>query len=134
MPIVGNIPEIVMPIITGQLRTAVAAFGAYLATYGVTVSGEAQDQLVGAGLVAASLILSGVQKWWAERKKRRAEVYAAKATAEATMKAGTPTPVTVVVTPGNLPNEAVRISATELAAAPLSPPVDVKPSPAPKAA
>ena len=47
---------------------------------------------------------------------------------------GTPTPVTVTVTPGNMPNEAVRISATELAAAPLSPPVDVKPSPAPRAA
>jgi hypothetical protein len=126
----GNISDLLMPIITGQLRTLIAAGGAYLGTYGLTVSGEAQDTLLGAGLVVVSLALSGVQKWWAERKKRRAEVSAAKASAEATMAAGAPTPVTVNVTPAGLPNEAVRVSRAEAAAAPAVP-AGVVPSPAP---
>ena len=43
-------------------------------------------------------------------------------------------PVSVTVTPGNLPNEAVKISPAEIAKAPAAPPLNVAPSPAPKAA
>ena len=117
----GNMTDLLMPIITGQLRTLIAAFGAYLGTYGLTVSGEAQDKLLGAALVVVSLALSAGQKWWAERKKRTAEVAAAKATAAATMALGKPTPVTVVVTPAGMPNEAVPVPRVELAAAPIVP-------------
>lgn len=113
--------DLIMQIITGQLRTAIAALGAYLATYGLTVSGTMQDQLLGAALVVVSLVLSGVQKWWAERKKRTAEVAAAKASAAATLATGKAMPVTVTVTPAGQPNEAVPVPRAELATAPVAP-------------
>jgi len=125
--------DLLMQVLLGQVRTGVAALGAYLGTYGLTVSGEMQTQLVGAAMVIVALVLSGLDKWWAKGKKDTAEVTAAVASAQATMEAGRATPVRVVVTPANLPNEAIKISTDEIRAAPPPPPVSVPPTPAPAA-
>lgn len=116
--------DLLLQMLLGQVRTGVAALGAYLTTYGLTVSGEMQTQLVGAAMVVVSLILSATDKWWAERKKRNAEVAAAVASVEIGR------PVRVTVTPAGQPNEATLISATEAAAAPAVP-LGTPPQPAP---
>jgi hypothetical protein len=119
--------DLVMPMLLALVRHGVAAFGVYLGTYGITVSGSGQDQLVGAGMVIVSVGLSFMDKLWAKWKARTGAVLAARASAEATIDAGRATPVTVVVTPAGVPNEAVRVSPSE--AAPPTPPGNVPPSP-----
>ena len=107
------------------------------------------------GYVAAVVSVVSVAAWagpaawsWIEKKRtawavakalRLAAVAAAVASAEQTAKAthdaGRPVlvPVTVIVTPGDQPNEAVRIRASEQEAAP-GVPIGVTPSPAPRPA
>lgn len=126
--------ELIWPLIGSVLRSGIIALGSYLGTVGIAVTGEMQDKLLGAAMITVGLGWSGVQKWWAKRAARSGAVAAASASAEITAKTGIPTPVTVTVTPGNLPNEAVKISPAEIAKAPARPPLNVAPSPAPKAA
>jgi hypothetical protein len=99
-------------------------------TWALTVSGDQIQMAVTAAAMLATLVWSAWQKIAAIKAARLAEVAAAKASAEATMKAGTPMPVTVTVTAKGLDNIATRVPATEAAAAP-SVPVDVRPQPAP---
>ncbi len=107
--------DLAVQLLGALVRNGVTAFGVYLGTWGLTVSGSMQDQLVGAIMVLVALGWSGGQKWWAERRKRTAEVAAAKASAQLGQ------PVTVNVTPEGQPNEAIRIPAVELAKAPPAP-------------
>jgi len=99
--------DLILQLAGGFVRTAIASFGAYLGTYGLTVTGAMQDQLLGAAMVLISLGWSGMQKWWAERATRGAVVSAAVASAQHGEA------VTVSVTPDDRPNIAVRIPETE---------------------
>lgn len=116
--------ELLLQILRTQVSVWVAALGTYLATYGLTVSGEMQDKLAGAVMVLAGLAATAANDWWAKRKKREAEVAAAVASAELG------TPVTVTVTPAGQQNIATKVPATEVGAAPPVP-LDVRPQPAP---
>jgi hypothetical protein len=115
---------LIWPLVGSLLRNGITAFGAYLGTYGLTVSGEMQDKLVGAAMVLVALGWSGVQKWWAQRAARAGAVAAAVASVEVGR------PVTVTVTPDDRPNVATLIPAAEANKAPAVP-VGVPPQPAP---
>ena len=99
--------DLILQLAGGFARTAIASFGAYLGTVGITVTGAMQDQLLGAAMVLVSLGWSGMQKWWAERAARGAVVSAAVASARHGE------PVSVSVTSGDQPNIAVRIPQAE---------------------
>ena len=122
-----------LPILAAVVRGLIQLAAGAGFTWALTVTADQITMAVSAAAMLATLLWSAWQKISAVRAARRAEVAAAKASADATMKAGTAMPVTVKVTAGNLPNAAIRISTTEIAKAPLPPPVDVRPSPAPAA-
>jgi len=107
--------DLVMQMLGGLVRTGIAAFGAYLGTLGLTVSGSALDQLAGSAMILIALGWSGVQKWWANRAARSGAVAAAVASVEVGR------PVTVTVTPAGEPNVATLIPAEERRAAPVVP-------------
>jgi hypothetical protein len=116
--------DLALQMLGGLVRHGITAFGVYLGTYGLTVSGSLQDQLYGFIMASLPVVWSLISKKWADRKKRTAEVAAAIASVEQGV------PVTVTVTAGNLPNETVKISPDEIAKAPVAP-INVPPSPAP---
>lgn len=133
------------PLIVSQWAGLARALIAALAGAGLlggvwaSVSAEQIANILTAVLTLGGAAMGAWATYWSWRQKiaeakakRDAEVSAAKASAEATMLTNRPTPVTVTVTPQGQPNEAVRITPTELAAAP-SVPAFVEPSPAPRA-
>jgi hypothetical protein len=124
--------DLLLPLLGGLVRSLIIAFGAWLGTQGITVTGSMEDQLVGAAMIVAGVGLSFMSKLWAKWKARAGAVAAARASAEATMKAGTPTPVTVTVTPVGMPNRAVKVSSVESSGIQL-PPAGIPPAPAPAA-
>jgi hypothetical protein len=122
-----------LPIVASLVRGIVGLASSFGFTWALTVTGDQVTMIATAVLAAGMLGWGAWQKIAALRDSRRAEVAAAKASANATMQAGSATPVTVTITPAGIPNEAVRVPPAELVAAP-SVPLGVAPSPAPRAA
>ncbi len=118
-----------LPIIGGLVRGVVQIASGLGFTWALTVSGDQITMATTAAAMLATLGWSSWQKIAAIRDARLAEVAAAKASAQATMATGKPTPVTVTVTPEGQPNIAVPVSAVEMAQAPAVPPLVVSPAP-----
>ena len=120
-----------LPIFAAVVRGVVQIASGFGFTWALTVTGDQVTMAVSAAFMLATLAWSTWQKIAAIRDKRRAEVAAASASANATLVRGVATPVTVTVTPAGQSNKAVRISDAEIARAPVVP-VNVTPQPAPK--
>lgn len=109
---------------------ALSAFGVSMPAWLAGMSDPEITVIVSAGMFfggCAATVLGLLMSRWDKWRTRQREVAGSVASAEGGV------PVTVTVTPVGVPNEAVRISATEARAAP-SVPAGVSPSPAPRAA
>jgi hypothetical protein len=105
------------------VRHGVTAFGFWLAAGGVTLTGTQLDTLSGILVALISVGVARMVEMWQAHQARAREVAAAVVSVEKGV------PVTVNVTPVGQPNEAVRIPAAEMHAAPTVP--QGPPSPAP---
>ncbi len=116
----------------GQARALVTLFGGVLAGVGIVLPAFTDTQLSGyitAGMTLvglASYAAAAVHSWRQKTADRAITVASAVASAESG------TPVVVSVTPVGQPNIATRVSATEVASAPVVP-SGVAPQPAPSA-
>ena len=108
----------------GAVRHLLTLAGGYLAAGGITLTGTQYDNLAG-GIVAIVMVGWSL---WQKRSASTAARQVAVASAVATLEKGVP--VTVAVTPPGEANVATKISATEIAAAPAVPALQV-PMPAP---
>ena len=114
-----------LPIVAGLVRGILGIASSFGFTWALAVTGDQITMIATAAMAVAMLGWSVWQKICAIRDKRRAEVAAAVASIEKGV------PVTVKVTPGDQPNEVVRIPAAEMRAAPVVPPGPPSPAPHP---
>ena len=110
-----------LPLLAAIIRGGIqlAAGGGFV--WAMTVSA---DQVTMITTITAAIISLGWSIWEKEAAKRaaqRAEVAAGKASADATLATGKRTVLTVIETPGDLPNKAVPVPLAEIAAAPAVP-------------
>ncbi len=121
-----------LPIAAGIVRGVVGMLSAGGYVWALTVTAD-QITMWATGIVAAGMLgWSAWQKIEAVRDKRRAEVAAARASAQMTHEAGRPMPVTVTETAAGKPNIATAVSVAEIAKAPTVP-AGTPPAPAPAA-
>jgi len=110
-----------LPIVMGLVRGVLGLASSFGFTWALTVTGDQVTMAATAAVAVGMLGWSAYQKIAAIAEKRRAEVAAARASAQMTMEAGHPVPVTVTETAVGKPNIATAIPVAEIAKAPTVP-------------